>query len=116
MICNSCKKEMNYFVDRQTCGWKCNYCDNIIVTTHSDEIELDETEYTISVSSIIQPSATQIKNIAEICNYSFIVAKEKLIVGGEIGTYDAPKTREVLRILQTLKISYTTSPKFIHKL
>lgn len=116
MICETCKKEMKYFVDGQTCGWKCDYCDTIIVTTHSEEIDFDENTYSITISPVLNPSAVAIKNLAKICNCSFIDAKNILLSGGNIGEFSALKSRDILRILHISGIEFSSSPEFIHNI
>lgn len=116
MICETCKKEMKYFVDGPTCGWKCDFCDTHIVTSYTDEIEFDDSIYIISILPVSKPSAVSIKNIAKICNCPFNDAKQTLINGKTIGEYDAKRTREILKILQYSGISYSSSPEFTHAL
>ena len=116
MICETCKKEMKFFVDGPTCGWKCDYCDTHIVTSYTDEIEFDDKMYYISILPGSNTSAVSIKNIAKICNCPFNEAKHILINGKNIGEYDAKKTRDVLRILQNSGVSYSSSPEFTHSL
>lgn len=116
MICDTCKKEMNYFIEGQSCGWKCSSCGNSIVTTYIDEIELDETIYSISISPIATPTAVEIKHVAKIRNCSFIDAREILISGGNLGNFDARKSREILQIFNDLGIHYLSAPEFMHNL
>ena len=116
MICEICKKEMKYFVEKQTCGWKCTHCDNSIVTTYTEEIEFDKAMYTITVLPDLNPSAIAIKNLSKACNCSFLKAKEYHSTGVTLGEHNAKETREILQLLKAADISHSTKPEFIHPL
>ena len=114
MKCNTCNKEMIYFAEGQTCGWKCNLCGNIIVTTYDDGIDMDDSIYTICISSGNNVAAVNIKCAAKIIGCSFIEAKDFLISGKEINNLSAIQAREVLRILQSTDILYSITPEFTY--
>ena len=116
MKCESCNKEMLYFQDKQTCGWKCNTCGTIIVTTYNDEIENDNSLYNITILPNNNTSAINVKVAAKICNCSFIDSKKLLVSGIEIDKITAVQAREIINNLQTTDIKFSTTPEFKHSL
>lgn len=116
MKCNICNKEMKYFKEGQTCGWKCNSCNNIIVTTYDDGISMDDTIYTIFISPENSTVTKNIKCIAKILSCSFIEAKEILLSGQEINDLNAVQTHDILKQLQSTDIHFTTEPDYKHSI
>lgn len=49
VICEVCGSLMEYFIEGHSQGWKCKKCDNEFVTTYIEPIDLDVTEYEISI-------------------------------------------------------------------
>ena len=116
MICENCKKEMKYFQDRKTCGWKCITCDNFLVTTYDDGINADESLYSIHILAKNDTTAINIKTMARVCNCSFIEAKELLVTGKVIEELSAIQTRDILKLLKSSDIHFSTDPDFLHQI
>ncbi len=114
MKCNICEKEMKYFKEGMTCGWKCNSCGSIIVTTYDDGINMDETTYTIHILSENDTAAKNIKSASKALGCSFLEAKESLLQGREIKNLSAIQARDILIELQSSTIRFTTTPAFNH--
>ncbi len=115
MICEKCNAEMEYFVEGYSCGWKCTRCDMEYVTSYCDPIMLDENEYRITIEKTDNPSALQIKLVAEICRCNFINSKEKLLNGFAIEAKSAKDTRSILSKLKNANLGYVVSPDFEYK-
>lgn len=116
MRCETCKKEMKYFKSGFTCGWNCTHCGNQIVTTYYDEIACDDSLYTISIIPQNETSAINIKLLSKISHCSFINAKDLLISGVNLGSYNSIETRNILQSLNHSTIKYVIQPPFKHDL
>lgn len=112
MKCDICNKKMIYFKESLTCGWKCDSCGNMIVTTYDDGLDTDDSIYSILISPGNSTAAKNIKCIAKILSCSFIDAKEVLLNGKEINNLNAVNTRDFLKELQATDIIFTTTPAF----
>ncbi|MCR5800454.1 MAG: hypothetical protein K6G69_10300 [Lachnospiraceae bacterium] len=112
MTCDKCKKEMVYFHEGHTCGWRCDECNNSVVTTYIDPIRDDDNIYTIKIMATSDTKANNVKCVAKACNCSFVEAKIILTSGKEIGGLDAVSTRDILRLLKPSTIDYSVSPEF----
>ncbi|SCY34045.1 hypothetical protein SAMN02910370_02207 [Lachnospiraceae bacterium XPB1003] len=112
MICPDCKAEMKYFVEGNSCGWKCSECSVEIVTTYNDPIMLDENEYVITIRRVDHPNASQIKLAAEICQSNYLISKERLLEGFSTSTMKAKDARYVLSKLKAANLAFDVSPDF----
>lgn len=91
-------------------GWFCNHCNEWTAYTYVSKLEIDDTIYNLSFS------LTKIRKCEKEKLYSLIEniseKKEEKIVINE----KAPVIYEILRRLESLKISYDMEPKFPHEI
>jgi len=106
MRCETCNKEMVFFKTGLTCGWKCNSCDSHIVTTFNNELELDETMYSIVITPNNSTSAINIKYLSQVCRCSFLVAKEYLTTGKKLDEHNAVETNDMIQLLKQTDIQF----------
>lgn len=113
MICEKCMQEMIWSVEGSTQGWKCPMCGWNIITTFIDEINVDETEYSLYIRRVPEIDAEKIKSVAQIANVNFVTAK-RMLEDNEICIMKAkaPKIQEAIVKLQELNIDYIVSPSF----
>lgn len=78
MICEKCKEKMNWSIEGAIQGWRCPVCGWNIVTTYIDEINTDETKYSLYIKKVIEIDAEKIKFVAKTANVNFVIAKQML--------------------------------------
>lgn len=78
MICEKCKEKMNWSIEGAAQGWRCPMCGWNIMTTYIDEINTDETEYSLYIESVIDIDTEKIKFVAKTANVNFVIAKQML--------------------------------------
>ena len=52
MICEKCKGKMNWSIEGATQGWRCPMCGWNIITTYIEDIDRDETEYSLYIKNL----------------------------------------------------------------
>ncbi|MGN0160587.1 MAG: cytidine deaminase [Lachnospiraceae bacterium] len=72
MICEKCKEKMNWSIEGATQGWRCPVCGWNIITTYIDEINSDETEYSLYIKKVSEIDAETIKFVAKTANDEYI--------------------------------------------
>ncbi len=112
MLCEKCNTEMNYFKQGQSCGWTCPNCGNGIVTSYVDDIQIDETIYSVTLIPNENISANDLKSLAKICHLNIITAKRLVQNGGVIFTGNAVNTLECCRSLNLTELSVKITPSF----
>lgn len=112
MQCEKCNTEMVYFHEGASCGWTCPNCGNGVVTTYVDDVDIDETIYTITIKQTDSPEMPAIKLISKLCGQGFIVAKNMLINGSYSHEVHAKGIIDVVSKLKAENISYTITPEF----
>ena len=104
---------MNWSIEGATQGWRCPVCGWNIITTYIDEINTDETEYSLYIKKALEIDAEKIKFVAKTANVNFVIAKqilEKNVVC--ILKAKAPKIKSVIAKLQELDIDFSVKPSF----
>ena len=76
MICKECKGKMNWKIEDSTQGWWCPVCGWSIVTTYIDDIDMDDTEYSLYIINMKEIDKEKIKLVAKIANVNFVIAKK----------------------------------------
>lgn len=113
MVCEKCKGNMNWSIEGSTQGWKCSVCGWNIITTYIDEINADETEYSLYIKNVPKIDKEKIKFVAKIASVNFIIAKQML---GEkelcVLKAKAPEIKAAIAKLQELNIDFNVSPLF----
>lgn len=113
MICEKCKEKMNWSIEGATQGWRCPVCGWNIITTYIEEINTDETEYSLYIKKVTEIDAEKIKFVAKTANVNFVIAKQ-MIEKKEacILKAKAPKIKSVIAKLQELNIDFSVNPSF----
>ena len=65
MICEKCKGKMNWSIEGATQGWRCPMCGWNIITTYIEDIDRDETEYSLYIKNVTEVDAEKIKMASE---------------------------------------------------
>lgn len=113
MVCEKCKKKMNWNIEGAIQGWKCPVCGRNIITTYIDEINVDETEYSLYLNNKSQIDKEKIKFIAKTAGVSFFIAKQMLEKKEVcILKAKAPEIKAIIAKLQELNIEFNVSPMF----
>ena len=113
MVCEKCMQEMIWSVEGSTQGWRCPMCGWNIITTYIDEIDADETEYSLYIRCVLEVDAEKIKFVAKTANVNFVTAKRMLEEKETcILKAKAPKIKSAIVKLQELNIDYDVSPSF----
>ena len=104
---------MNWSVEGATQGWRCPVCGWNIITTYIEDIDSDETEYSLCIKNVKEVDAKKIKFIAKTANVNFVIAKQMLEKGEAcILKAKAPKIKTVIVKLQELGIEFSVTPSF----
>lgn len=104
---------MNWSIEGATQGWRCPVCGWNIITTYIEEINTDETEYSLYIKKVTEIDAEKIKFVAKTANVNFVIAKQML--GKKevcILKAKAPKIKSVIAKLQELNIDFSVNPSF----
>lgn len=113
MICEKCKEKMKWSIEGATQGWRCPVCGWNIITTYIDEINADETEYSLYIEKVTEVDAEKIKFVAKTANVNFAIAKQMLEKKETcILKAKAPKIKAVIAKLQELDIDFSVNPSF----
>lgn len=73
MICEKCKGKMNQGIEGATQGWRCPMCGWNIITTYIEDIDRDETEYSLYIKNVTEVDAEKIKFVAKTANVNFVI-------------------------------------------
>lgn len=104
---------MNWSIEGATQGWRCPVCGWNIITTYIDEINIDETEYSLYIKKVTEIDAEKIKFVAKTANVNFVIAKQMLEKKEAcILQAKAPKMKTVILKLQELGIDFNVNPSF----
>lgn len=113
MICEKCKGKMNWSIEGATQGWRCPVCGWNIITTYIEEINTDETEYSLYIKKVTEIDAEKIKFVAKTANVNFVIAKQMLEKKEAcILKAKASKIKSVIAKLQELNIDFSVNPSF----
>lgn len=113
MICEKCKEKMNWSIEDAIQGWRCPVCGWNIITTYIEEIDTDETEYSLYIKKVTKIDAEKIKFVAKIANVNFVIAKQMLEKKEAcILKAKAPRIKSVIAKLQELNIDFSVNPSF----
>lgn len=111
-LCPECGTEMYETYDKPALNLTCPKCGCKIATTRWEKIDLDATEYEISINSEPNPSMDHIKIVSKMIGKNFVLTKEFLIKGGLIFKGKAVNVKKYKDELEKNKISYKISPNF----
>lgn len=112
MKCEQCGSEMNYSVKDHTCCWICPGCGWGLAATYNSPIELDFTEYTISISQASAPNIHMIKCVSKLLSYNYVQAKDALEHGTGILKGTAKHIKRAAEQLSDAGITYSIQPDF----
>ena len=112
MICENCNSEMIYFTKFQSCGWKCPKCNWSIVTSNIDPKDMDDTQYTLTISANNEADKQTIKTISKTGKLSVVEAKNALVSGYTFTELNARRTSEISKVLAESNINFTIFPEF----
>ena len=104
---------MKWSIEDATQGWKCPMCGWNIITTYIEDIDSDETKYSLCIKNVTEVDAEKIKFVAKTANVNFVIAKQ-MIEKREacILKAKAPKIKKVIVKLQELGIEFNVTPSF----
>ena len=115
MICDNCNTKMVYFEEGLSCGWTCPKCGNGLVTTNTNDIQLDQQKYTISLTPCSNASIEEYKAVAKIGNFSLINAKKIIESGGVIIEGRATKIKQGYDLLKRTSLVFDITPEFPYR-
>lgn len=78
MLCEKCKTDMIHICENSVQGWSCPICGWEILTTYTDKIYQDMTEYSIFTKRVTHIDKDKIKVISQIAGVNYIIAKQML--------------------------------------
>lgn len=106
---------MNWYIKGSTQGWICPACGWNIVTTRIDEIDADETEYSLYIKNVYRIDIEKIKFVAKTANVNFNMAKhmleEKEVC---ILKAKASEIKSTIAELKKLNIDFSVNPLFMY--
>lgn len=114
-ICEKCGSEMESFIKNTTCGTTCKNCGWGWVTTYQEPIKLDNTDYTLCVKPIENPSVNNLRCVAQILACNFLEAKSKLQTK-IIFTEKATAILDIALKLKSNDIEFTITPEFPYEI
>jgi len=112
MICEKCNTEMNYFQNGQSHGWTCPNCDNGLVTSYIDDMQLDETVYEVTLLPNNNPSTADLKILSKISGLNILESKKLAAEGGELIKGQAHKISDSINQIKDTDLSYNISPDY----
>ena len=115
MLCDNCSTEMVYFEEGLSCGWTCPKCGNGFVTTNTNDIQLDQQMYTISLTPCSNASIDEYKAVAKIGNLSLINAKRIIESGGVIIEGRATIIKQGYDLLKRTSLGFEITPEFPYR-
>lgn len=110
--CPDCGTEMTEIYEKPALNLTCPKCGCKIATTRWEKIDLDETNYVISVSHIENPTIQQIKVVSKIIGENFITSKKVLEKGGTVFEGKAVDVKSIVKTLKDMHIECIISPEF----
>ena len=115
MICENCNTEMFFFEEGLSCGWTCPKCGNGLVTTNTNDIQLDQQKYAITLAPCSDASIEEYKVVAKIGNLSLINAKKIIESGGVIKEDRATKIKQGYDLLKKTSLAFDIIPDFPYR-
>lgn len=104
---------MKWGIKGSTQGWRCPICGWNVVTTYINEINIDETEYSLYIRDVSEIDYEKIKIVAKIVNTSFVIARQMLQEKEVcILKAKAPEIKATIAKLQELNIDFYVIPLF----
>ena len=117
MKCEQCNSEMIFKINKGIQGWYCPQCNWNLVTSYIEDLNIDETEYSLYIkikkTSVID--FEKIKIISKIANVNYVHAK-KMLESNEICILmaKAPVIKDAISKLKEFHIDYFVNPKFLY--
>lgn len=114
MICEKCEVEMNWSIEGSTQGLRCPLCGLWgLVTTHIDEICVDDTEYSLYLRKGSEINKEKIMFVAKTAQVNFLVAKQ-MFEEKEVCILKAKalEIKAAIEKLRGLGIDFIISPPF----
>ena len=117
MKCEQCNSEMIFKINKGTQGWYCPQCNWNLVTSYIEDLNIDETEYSLYIkikkTSVID--FEKIKIVSKIANVNYVNAKKMLELNEIcILTAKAPVIKAAISTLKEFHIDYFVNPKFLY--
>lgn len=112
MKCKKCNAEMVYFKDGNSCGWNCPKCGNGFVTSFIDDLQADESIYTIILKGNESETVENLKVISKIASISILEAKKLGSSGGMLFKGKAVDVKDKIILLDQHEINYDVDPEF----
>lgn len=111
-LCPECGAQMYETYDKPALNLTCPKCGCKIATTRWEKIDLDGTDYEISIIQESNPSIDHIKIVSKILAKNFIQTKEALISGCVIFKGKAIDVKKYKALLDKNGITYKINPDF----
>ncbi|WP_445571471.1 hypothetical protein [Pseudomonas sp. E102] len=112
MLCERCGGDLKIFKEASAQGVRCADCGWSVVTTHIEEIKLDEVEYSVSCVGDYKSEA-HVRVVSDVAGCNFLVSRKKLQSGSFL--VFVGQAEEVLRVrnaLVSVGIECNISPDF----
>ena len=104
---------MNWSIEGATQGWRCPMCGWNIITTYIEDIDRDETEYSLYIKNVTEVDVEKIKFVAKTANVNFVI-ENQIIEKREVFILKANsnKIKTLITKLQELGIDFNVNPSF----
>ena len=112
MICEKCNAEMLYFTEYSSCGWRCPRCSWSIVTSNTDPMDLDETQYTLMIPACEQIDREAVKAFAGAAKFNIVESRKALHEGVTFNDQSAGSVSKIAKALREHHIVFTITPEF----
>ena len=116
MKCLCCGTDMICKIEGHCLSWTCPNCGDGVATSHFEPIEVDQTQYSLMVEQIADPTKEQIKLISQILNVNFLETRKLLIDGKASVSEKAETIQETASTLKKNHISFLISPDFPYEI
>ncbi|MDO4493694.1 MAG: hypothetical protein Q4C53_07415 [Clostridia bacterium] len=127
IICEKCGEQMVSIDQNRTVGMTCPNCGWGRVTSHFDDIDTDQTDYSIILKPGNPAGIDNIKLIASLCALNFIEAKKILQTDADICIFTASnessaeyskvgKVKHIASLLKASRLNFDISPEFPYEL
>ena len=111
-ICPNCGHPLRIKREYPSFALICDHCGWEVATTTWDPIDLDETEYAISIADGTVPDKKTLSLVSRMTGLNFIASKKLIESRGILWSGKARDAQEKIAFLKEQEISFTITPEF----
>lgn len=111
-ICPECGAIMDVVYNKPALNLNCPKCGYALATTVWEEIDLDDTKYSMYLKVVINPSINQIRFVSNMTGVNYITSKSMLEKGALLFEGSAVDTLANKKELEKNNISFSIEPLF----